>query len=176
MIVRVQQFGTAVLPGTFTAQAFTSTEVPLASLGWAQAYTASLVPRFGASANGPIAGAVSVCSGPPFTETVTAMFSVTRIGRAVNELMLVIQTGTFVLVWVDLTAQPVFGQANTASGPAGSVLTPQLLPGTESPNWFTHTDTWMSSPRGSAVVPWCLVRVGVACLWAASVTVLVEMA
>ena len=101
------------------------------------------------------------------------MFSFTRIGRIPNELSLVIQIGRFVEVWVDFTLfQVLFGQANTLIGPGGSFLTPQLFDGTESPSWFTQTDTTMVSPRCRAVVPWFHVRVKFACLWAARFTVL----
>src|SRR3982751_2157917 len=132
-MVRLQQFGTAVLPGTLTAHAVTSTEAPLASLGCAQTKTASLVPRFGPSANGATVGAATVCGEPPLTFAVTVMCSEKRIGRAVNEAMLVIQTARLFDVWVDLMVHVFFGQANTANGPGGSTLTPQLFDGTESP-------------------------------------------
>src|SRR6476660_1955594 len=171
-MVRLQQFGTAVLPGTLTAQAVTSTEAPLASFGCAHTNTASLVPRFGPSENGAIVGAATVCGGPPLTFTVTVMFSAPRIGRAVTDAMFVIQTARLFDVWVDLMVQVVFGHANTASGPGGSTFTPQLFAGTESPTWFTHADTVMSSPRCNAVVPCVHVSAKFACLWAASDTVL----
>ena len=56
---------------------------------------------------------------------------------------------------------PCFGHANTFTGPAGSSITPQLFPGWESPNWFAHTDTVMSSPACNWAVPWFHVKVNV---------------